>query len=247
MPLTKTKIEWTEYSWNVVTGCSPVSDGCDNCYANLMASRFPEQFNDFKVTERPDRLDQPMKLKKPSKIFVCSMGDLFHPDVTDEFLEQVEYIIKKCPQHVFQILTKRPNLIHDYFKELNNVWLGVSVENQKTADERIPMLLDTPAALRFVSLEPLLGEIELYGVIPILDSDVIEPSLDWVIVGCETGHKSKRRPCKIEWVRSIVDQCQNAQVPVFVKQLDIDGKAIKDINKFPVDLQIRQFPGEVAP
>lgn len=164
------KIEWTDKTWNPVTGCTKVSPGCKNCYAATMAKRLqamekPKYKNGFAVTCHPESLGEPLKWRKPCKIFVCSMGDLFHEDVPFRFIDDVFYAIQACPNHTFQILTKRAERMFEYFKEfgpsLPNVWLGVTAENQEQADKRIPLLLQTPAAVRFVSIEPMLGGVKL--------------------------------------------------------------------------------------
>lgn len=270
----KSKIEWTDATWNPVTGCSKVSEGCRNCYALTFSERFrgtPGHYfeNGFDITLRPDKLDQPLRWKRPRRIFVNSMSDLFHPEVSDDFIDQVFAVMALCPQHTFQVLTKRPERMAEYFRHhyrhakveieaaaisidagveeegevtfdwpLPNVWLGVSVENQKAADERIPLLLQTPAAVRFLSCEPLLGPVDLNAV-PRTDNayfvwrgekgcitDPNEPDdyvywhkrdqINWVIVGGESGHKA--RPMHPDWVRSLRDQCQAAGVPFFFKQ-----------------------------
>lgn len=255
-----TKIEWTERSWNPITGCSPVSDGCRNCYARRMAKRlrgragYPSN-DPFRVTFHPDRLEEPLRMRKPRKIFVCSMGDLFHPGVPDEWIDQVFAIMALCPNHTFQVLTKRAERMAKYFGEaesgkrkladaacygmslgffgaaavasavknwpLPNVWAGVSAENQATADERIPHLLNTPAAVRFVSVEPMLGPVDITRWIwqNSLDGSPApkaDPVLHWVIVGGETGPGA--RPMHPDWVRSLRDQCKVAGVPFFFKQ-----------------------------
>ena len=169
-----TTIEWATHTWNPVTGCSPISEGCENCYAKRMAQRlrgrcgYPED-DPFKVTFHPDRLEQPLKLKKPSRIFVCSMGDLFHDDVGYSIVDIFD-VMSSTPQHTYMLLTKRPEKMRSLFRlngpllgsePLPNVWLGVTAENQARADERIPILLQIPAAVRFVSIEPMLGPITL--------------------------------------------------------------------------------------
>src|SRR4030043_622195 len=160
----KSKIEWTESTWNPVTGCTKVSDGCKNCYAECMAKRFwrngvnGDNYRPFtEVRCHPARLEQPLHWKKPAHIFVDSMSDLFHKDVPNTFIDQVFWIMMMAPIHIFIVLTKRPKRMlewvnKNYQNPLPNVWLGVSVEDQKTADERIPLLLQTPAAMRFVSV-----------------------------------------------------------------------------------------------
>jgi len=238
--MNKSSIEWTEVTWNPVTGCTKVSAGCKNCYAESIFKRFEKKWHKFgDVTCHEDRLQQPSKIKKPSKIFVNSMSDLFHKDVPFAFIDKVMKVIEDNPQHTFQILTKRPEIALEYFRSWTihfgfpeNIWLGVSVENQKSANRRIPILLDIPAKVRFLSCEPLLGEINLNFIEPndgaVIDSlsgeinnyygDFVGSSsaIDWVIVGGESGQNA--RPMHPHWVRSIRDQCQEAGVPFFFKQ-----------------------------
>jgi len=240
-----TKIEWTDQTWNPVTGCTKISAGCKNCYAETIAKRF---WGDRKFTDvqcHIDRLNQPLKWRKSRMVFVNSMSDLFHKDVPLEFIERVYGTIFDCsfvgeqyktPFHTFQILTKRPYRAKQFYEShplrnfgWNNLWLGVSVSQQGDL-HLIDTLLEIPVKVRFVSFEPLLENI----IIPWLEI------LSWVIVGCESG--PKRRECKVKWVESIVEQCQAADVPVFVKQLNINGKVVKDINQFPKHLQIREYP-----
>lgn len=249
------KIEWTEKTWNPVTGCSKISDGCKNCYAERMARRLKGRYgypvdDPFRVAVRMDRLGDPFRWKNPTMVFVCSMGDLFHKDVDFSFLDNVFHTIKNCPQHTFQILTKRPERMKDYIDQLvykpfsehfSNVWLGVSAENQKCADERIPVLLDIPANIRFVSCEPLLENIDLSLYLQDwIGADEVDQKvhflwlrgLDWVICGGETGPGARK--IKKEWVFNLQDQCFdngfNKQVPFFFKQWnkkgdrEIDGK-----------------------
>ena len=245
-----TKIEWADKVWNPVTGCTKVSEGCRNCYAELMASRFwkDRKFSDVKF--HPERLSQPLGWKKPARVFVNSMSDLFHPDIPFEFIDEVFYIMRVAEHHTFMVLTKRPEIMLKFLEwqkpirwpanwvgHQPNVWLGVSVEDQKTADQRIPLLLETPAAVRFVSCEPLLGPVDLakklgqysdcpecgYGVrvdeeglCNSCGRDAIHYGIDWVIVGGESGKNA--RPMHPDWVRSIRDQCVDAGVPFFFKQ-----------------------------
>ena len=229
-----TKIEWTDETWNPVRGCSLVSDGCRHCYAMKQAHRFSGKGGKYegltelgpdgprwtgKLRMVPELLDLPLRWKKPRMIFVNSMSDLFHGDVPFDFINHVFSTMFRCPQHTFQILTKRPERMLDYVSRsaflsnapFDNVWLGVSVENQKAADERIPLLLQTPAAVRFVSAEPLLGPINLRfptGKNPNQDT--------WVIVGGESGPGA--RPMHPDWASSLRDQCNGAGVPFFFKQ-----------------------------
>lgn len=245
----KSAIAWTDATWNPVTGCTKVSPGCKNCYAEPMAKRLkrmvPEKKyrNEFKITCHPESLNEPLKWKKPQKIFVCSMGDLFHEDVPDSFLIDVFNVMAEAKHHTFQVLTKRPERMLDFIlgtsgagannEPLPNVWLGVTAENQEQADKRIPLLLQTPAAVRFVSIEPMLGGIEVingkanrWSVPTQADSEGrgiewTDPGekylpLDWVIVGGESGPGA--RPMHPDWVRSLRDQCKAAGVPFFFKQ-----------------------------
>ncbi len=276
--MTKSKIPWTEQTWNPVIGCTKVSDGCKFCYAEKRAVRLanilhPSTSNykfggiltDFvsdkkagwsgKVKCIKAALDIPLKRKKPTMYFVCSMGDLFHKNVPFDFIDRIASVIDKCPQHTFQILTKRPEIALKYskysYKRLKkfkprirpNVWLGTSCENQKTADERIPYLLQTPSAVRFLSLEPLLGKINFHATNVHLQSEHnCDTDIDQVIIGCESKGGWAGRPCKLEWVRDIVSQCKATGIPVFVKQLNIGGKLIKKVEEFPKDLRLRQMP-----
>ena len=278
-----TKIEWTDATWNVITGCSVVSPGCSNCYAMKLAgtrlrnipSRIgltraskagPVWNGTIRFNER--WLDQPLRWRRPRMIFVCAHGDLFAEGVTDAMLDRIFAVMALCPQHTFQVLTKRPERMRRYVSgfdcdgarrinvadqaealakcdqsasmpwPLPNVWLGVSVEDQKRADERIPVLLDTPAAVRWVSAEPLLGAVDFSGIFMTngrggagrynalvgewRPGDMAEfatsglPRLDWIVAGGESGHGA--RPMHPDWVRSIRDQCAAAGVPFLFKQ-----------------------------
>lgn len=228
----KSSIEWCDSTWNVVTGCTKVSQGCKNCYAETIANRFwgERKFTDVQCHE--DRLDIPPRWKKPRRVFVNSMSDLFHPVVTNYFIREVWKRMAKTSHHTYQILTKRPERMLEFTQWMagrdhisiaewpRNVWLGVSCEDQATADERIPILLQTPAAVRFVSLEPLLGPIDLDKKELLCyrwrRGYTIGTYLDWVIVGGESGPHA--RPMHPDWARSIRDQCQRAGVPFFMKQ-----------------------------
>ncbi|RWD00137.1 MAG: phage Gp37/Gp68 family protein [Mesorhizobium sp.] len=292
----KSNIEWTDATWNPIVGCSILSPGCISCYAMKMASRIEAMTKALKAsgaggaphydgTTRkvngnavwtgklalaPDRiLTEPLRWKRPRRIFVNSMGDLFHEDVPDEWIDRVFAVMAMCPQHTFQVLTKRAKRMqayaagfecdgarrmnvasaagrmmedgddaHDYVVNLGwplpNVWLGVSTERQQEADERIPELLATPAAIRFISAEPLLGRIDLAPWLPFVDNDprdsrmvlsetkvdggidIEQQVLDWIIVGGESGPDA--RPMHPAWARSIRDQALAAGVPFFFKQ-----------------------------
>jgi protein gp37 len=240
----KSKIEWTDASWNPVTGCSKVSEGCRFCYAERESHRYgwttqpwTAQHAAENVVLHPDRLELPLRWKRPRRIFVNSMSDLFHDRVPDHFIQSVFSIMENAKQHTFQVLTKRPGRMHAwvsaydrwlryaddqgrYFVDRHpNVLLGVSVEDQKTADQRIPLLLETPAALRFLSCEPLLGPVDLYDHLHHIDQGLghdYNPGLHWVIAGGESGPHA--RPTHPDWVRDLRDQCQSANIPFFFKQ-----------------------------
>lgn len=343
--MAETNIEWTDRVWNPVRGCTRVSEGCRNCYAERQAIRQSgigkayfglvrshEVNRGSEVRHEPrwtgkialgdaSRLAEPLSWRKPSYVFVNSMSDLFHADVPFEFIDEVFHVMSVTPEHTYQILTKRPERMLEYVtqrlakkkqyadkfdlcptvemrnspaaidsrrdaKEIpSHIWLGTSVENQETADQRIPLLLETPAAVRWVSAEPLLGPIRLDECAPyVLGGDESNPcvmnafnsschhpltcmeapkvkgnekGIQWVVVGGESGPGA--RPCNVQWIRSIVQQCQAAEIPVFVKQLgampmispenalveirngisDRKGGCISD---FPPDLQVRQYP-----
>ncbi len=210
----KTKIEWTEETWNPTTGCNKVSAGCKNCYAEVMATRLkamgaPGYENGFEFSVMFDRLEQPFRKKKPTKYFVNSMSDLFHEKMPLTFLDMVIDVIEQTPHHIYQILTKREEAMSLYFskrKVPQNIWLGVSVENRKHGLPRIDKLRDIDASIKFLSVEPLLedlGRIDLAGI-------------HWVIVGGESG--AKARPMKKEWAISIMRQCEEQDTAFFFKQ-----------------------------
>jgi protein gp37 len=211
---TQSHIEWTEMTWNPTVGCTKISPGCKYCYAETMARRLKAMGmrgyeNGFRLTLIPERLDEPLRRKKPTVYFVNSMSDLFHEKVPFDYVRQVFDVMKRAPQHTFQVLTKRAERMAEFCRGVTvpwNVWLGVSVENRKHGLPRIPVLRDLDAQVRFLSIEPLLedlGRIDLTGV-------------HWVIVGGESG--SKARPMRPEWVASIKQQCDAAGVAFFFKQ-----------------------------
>jgi protein gp37 len=210
---TKSTIEWTESTWNPVTGCTKISPGCKHCYAERMSKRLlamgqKNYANGFKLTLQPHMLELPLKWKKPQTIFVNSMSDLFHKSVPLEYIKQVFDVMKLAHWHRFQVLTKRGERLEQISGSLDwptNVWMGVSVENAKYLS-RIDNLRTTGAALKFLSLEPLLG--------PLDSLDLNE--IDWVIVGGESGFGA--RPMLIDWVKRIRIQCEEANVPFFFKQ-----------------------------
>lgn len=210
---THSKIEWTEMTWNPVTGCSKVSQGCKYCYAERMAARLKAMRvkhyeNGFEVALHEDSLETPFKWKKPRVVFVNSMSDLFHESVPLEFIERVFATMTRCPQHTFQILTKRSERLREVANSLSwpaNVWMGVSVEDQRVVS-RIENLKYVPAAVRFLSCEPLIGPLNNLSL----------NGIHWVIVGGESGPGA--RPMKEEWVHSILNQCRTNHVPFFFKQ-----------------------------
>lgn len=312
--MSTTKIEWTDTTWNVTSGCTRASAGCDNCYAVRQTKRLAkiektrakyeglvnEGKNHFNGVVRchESELLKPFSWSKPRMVFVNSMSDLFHKDVPFEFIDQVFSVMALCPDHTFQVLTKRPERMAEYLSNEDtsariwtqmgkiderwydlewvrdeghevvlptpgNVWLGTSVEDQEAADERIPYLLQCPAAVRFLSCEPLLGDIKFDYVPGLYEGDghdmpwMKDDTLHWVIAGGESGPGA--RPCNVDWIRSIVQQCKDAQVPCFVKQLGskpFDPEAAYhfndylklkdrkggDMSEFPEDLRVREMP-----
>lgn len=213
--MSKTKIQWTERSWNPVTGCTKASGGCAHCYAETMAKRLqgmgqPRYQNGFRLTLHPDALDEPKLVKKPSMYFVCSMADLFHKDVPFEFIDMVMDTIEATPQHTYQLLTKRPNRMREYFIRRRsvptNVWLGTTLEHPAYGWRKSELALIPCDNIKFLSCEPLLddlGDFNLSGV-------------DWVIVGGESG--SQARPMRQEWVKNIKRLCDEKGIPFFFKQ-----------------------------
>jgi protein gp37 len=354
-----TSIEWTDETWNPTVGCTRVSPGCKNCYAfalhdmrhdaflagKTLPTQYAKPFSELQLI--PDRLADPLKWKRPRRVFVNSVSDLFHEDVPDEFIDRVFAVMASASTHIFQVLTKRPWRMREYFERvskeglcsrdryvktlkeyhektiqgylegftlpspptpelrfiydsaceqeksgfryerrpkplghgfsggeyhwrkwpLSNVWLGVSVEDQKRADQRIPHLLATPAAVRFLSVEPMLGPIEFSDVsrrsdaVKQLGRRTLE-GINWIIVGGESGPNA--RPFDVGWARSLRDQCKAASVAFFLKQLGsrpvtapvcplscecglhygFHDKKAGDPSEWPADLRIRQFPGE---
>lgn len=279
-----TEISWTDETWNFLAGCSKVSAGCQNCYAINMAHRLPAMANALEakgknpgrlkhykgltqktahgvewsgtVTFIPEALQQPLKWKNPRKIFVNSMADCFHEDVPFGWLEQALAVISSTPQHTYQLLTKRPQRMLEFFaqiegyKPLPNLWLGVTVEDQKAANERIPLLLKAPAAVRFLSCEPLLGVIEI--------AKWLDGGIPWVICGGESGPSA--RLCNVDWIYSLVKQCKANGVACWVKQMGsnayspsnpmwdngITGKG-SNPSEWPDELQVQEFPEEKTP
>lgn len=317
-----TKIEWTDETWNPVVGCTKVSPGCAHCYAEKMAARlkamaladvedgrdpgrkqhYVDAIDDKgrwsgKLMPVPEALNDPLHWKKPRRIFVNSMSDLFHESVPDAFVDEVFAVMYQAQWHTYQVLTKRPDRMAKYLNHpgrvngiataayalaarqspktvelLTNgdvfddiaclwplpwIWLGTSVERQEEADERIPWLLKTPAAVRFLSMEPLLGPVDPFASScypaccicgwPWAHAErctLCKPLINWVIAGGESGHDA--RPCNVEWIRSIQDQCRAASVPFFVKQLGAfpidagsDGVSPENVAALPEYFRVR--------
>lgn len=233
----KNTIGWADYSWNPITGCSPVSEGCEHCYAAAISKRFGLPWGD--PVFHPERLDEPLKLKKPARIFVCSMSDMFHDAVLAVWTDQILEVMSACPQHTFIVLTKRPQNIErklyevtaDYpIRELGsgdylpNLWLGVTAENQRRADERIPELMRIKAAKRIISVEPMLTPVDMealerpnhfntqaYGW-----KHWWPRQISWVIAGPETG--AGKRPCPYQWIDDLARQCYESNTPFYDKR-----------------------------
>ncbi len=235
----KTGISWTEKTWNPTIGCTKVSQGCKNCYAERMAydlkAKGSKIYADgFKVKLMPSRLSEPKAISKPSLIFVNSMSDLFHDDVPDDYIKKVFAVMNACPQHTFQVLTKRPERLLALSSELNftdNIWVGVSVENSAVLD-RMDLLKQVPAKIKWLSLEPLLGPL------PNLDLDGIH----WVVVGGESGEKF--RTMDIDWARDLRDQCVAKGIPFFFKQYS--GKRPKHLGDKLDGRQWHEYPARAA-
>ncbi len=242
-----TKIEWCVTTWNPITGCTPISDGCKNCYAQRMAKRLAGRYgypkdNPFKPgTVHPDQWSKPAKWKKVRKIFVSSMGDLFHSCVDCVQIYKVFKIASENNRHIFIFLTKRPEMMAKLFEnavrgccEVNftrgipeNIWLGVTVESNQYLD-RVRTLIKIPASVKFINVEPMLGEIDIGGFVQKNkngESWRHNDSLNWVICGTESG--PRRRSAKIQWIRDLKNQCVEAEIPFFLKQMEIDGKVAR--------------------
>ncbi len=211
--MAQSNIEWTELTWNPVTGCNKISPGCKFCYAEVMSKRLKamgvEKYKDgFNIRTHASELNTPFTWKKSKIVFVNSMSDLFHPDIPVDFIKAVFSVMNNTPQHIYQVLTKRSERLLELSAELNwtnNIWMGVSVENEKYT-YRISELSQTPAKIKFLSIEPLIGPVKTLNL----------KKIDWVIVGGESGHKA--RPIKKAWIDFIKLECENKKVPFFFKQ-----------------------------
>jgi protein gp37 len=244
-----TTIEWTDATWNPVTGCTKISAGCDNCYAERFSERFrgtpdhPFEYG-FDLTLRPERIEQPLRWREPRMIFVNSMSDLFHKEIPTSFISRVCDTMEKAHWHTFQVLTKRSSLMRNFLRRRYgdgrgpaHIWFGVSVEDG-TKLSRVRHLQEAPAGVRFLSIEPLIGSIgklDLTGI-------------DWVIAGGESGPEA--RPMDLVWLLGLVDQCRESQVPLFIKQWgsvlarDAGLRHPKggDPEEWPAELRIREWP-----
>lgn len=235
--MASTKIEWTESTWNPITGCTKISTGCTFCYAEIMSRRLKamgqEKYkNGFDLTLHPDVLNEPYRWKKGKMIFVNSMSDLFHKDVPIEYIQQIFRVIKENPQHVFQVLTKRADVLKYYDSEgwlewPHNLWMGVTVENNEFA-QRINDLRTTGARVKFLSCEPLLSSLPNLNL----------QGIDWVIVGGESGRTP--RPLKEEWVIDIKEQCRKANVAFYFKQWGGTNK--KKAGKLLAGIMYKEMP-----
>ncbi len=232
----KTKIEWTEHTWNPVTGCTKVSPGCKNCYAEGVATRLQSMGakgyeNAFKLTLQPQQLKKPLTRKKPTMYFVNSMSDLFHEDIPISYKDEIFDVIWKTPQHTYQILTKRVEIMFMYFRNRKcppNVWLGVSVEDRMYGLPRIDWLRKIDAPIRFLSIEPLLEDL----------GNLYLHYIDWVIVGGESGPNARRM--HKEWILNVKLSCEVLKIPFFFKQWGSWGE---DGIKRPKHLNGRLFQG----
>lgn len=319
--MTTTAIEWTDEVWNPVRGCTRVSAGCRNCYAERQAIRQAGPGGGYEglvestpsgprwtgvVRPVPELLREPLSWRRPRRVFVNSMSDLFHEGLSDDEIDLVFAVMAIASRHTFQILTKRPERARDYLLErsgsaqpwkdaareigyslefdalslvpfpLPNVWLGVSVEDQETTEQRIPIILQAPAALWWLSVEPLLGPVDLARLrapswmvrdgVPFIPGALEERGIGWVVVGGESGPRA--RPCDVDWIRQVVRQTRQARVPVFVKQLGakpttdhrtrlatddwvrlscLKSKKGGDPADWPEDLKVREYPGRSRP
>jgi protein gp37 len=250
--MSKTKISWTDQTWNVITGCSKRSIGCANCYAESFTQRISVTVPKYKmgfenIVSHLGALEEIKKIKHPQRIFVNSMSDTFHEKVSYAFLIKLFETIKQYPQHRFVILTKRPtNLlkfqqhVNLYYKDLNpifgdNVWIGISAETNDIAIARLCTLQRVQCVHKFINFEPLLENIPFKHVY-----SIYRDKLDWVIIGAESG--PTRRKCKIEWIENIMDEARQENIPVFIKQIDLKGKCVTESYKFPDHLRCRMFP-----
>lgn len=256
----KSKIQWTDVTWNIARGCRKVDADCKNCYM-YRESMDNTRYDPFHVKRTKTVFNLPLKVKEPSRIFTCSLTDFFIEEI-DSYRDEAWDIIHKAPQHTYQILTKRPERIMDhlppYFEEIkNSCWFGTSVGSQAGINRMVDLAACDIDCIKFLSLEPLYGEIDLSAAklhFPKLKEDFyVLPAYDWVIIGGESGNdtgKSRYRPCDIKWMEKIIKDCNDNHIPVFVKQMGTylsKAMGLKDrhggnIDEWPKHLQIRNFP-----
>ncbi len=257
--MNRTNIPYLTHTWSPMHGCSPIAVGCKNCWARGMSKRLAgmgvkgyDPADPFKVVCDESKLSEPLKVKRAARIGVSFMGDLFHDDVPRPFIDRVWNIMADCRQHTFLVLTKRPVRAARELGTMGwrprwplpNVHLGTSFSTQADLDANLPELLRCPATVRWLSLEPLLEAVDMcLRIMPPAGSDL--PATDWplvdaVIVGCESG--PNRRPCKQESVESVVEQCDDAGIPVYVKQLDLDGRVSTNMDEWPEWAQRQELP-----
>lgn len=253
---TKSSIQWTDATWNIARGCTKVDEDCKFCY--MYRDSFDStRYNPLEIVRTKTVFNLPLKLKEPSKIFTCSLTDFFH-EAIDSYRNEAWDIIRRCPQHTFQILTKRPERIIDhlpsFWEEIRDrVWLGTSIGSQKSIQRLFDLVAPIQPGIKFLSLEPLHGPVELPFEEYVDMGHKFKDLIDWVIVGGESGNetgKYRYRPCELSWIEKIVSDCIKAEVPVFVKQLGTHlAKQMKmsdrhggNIDEFPKHLQLRQFP-----
>ena len=248
--LREASIYWSE-ACIVVDGCTKVSEGCLNCWAESMYKQYHPRGDFSKITVHLDRFERKAKIKKPQVFSLWN--DIYHPEITGQQQQAILELIERNRQHTFLALTKRPEFIRPfdplpsqsaYPDQPPNLWIGTMAENKECADKRIPELLKCGSRNLFLSLEPLLGPIDI-DFDSFWTNDVNANVISWVIVGCETGPKAKRRPCDPEWIRSIVRQCYVAEVACWVKAINVGGKVIRHWKDWPAeyeDLKVREFP-----
>lgn len=255
-----TVIQWTDVSWNIARGCTKVDEDCKFCYM-YRDSFNATRYDPLQVVRTKTVFDLPLRLKTPSKIFTCSLTDFFH-EAIDAYRNEAWDIIRKCPQHTFQILTKRPERVTghlpEYWSEIKQrCWLGTSVGSQKGIQRMIDLAMTDDCGIKFLSLEPLHGEIDLSAATIYIESLKenfhVLPAFDWIIVGGESGNetgKYRYRPCELSWIEKIVNTCKRNSIPVFVKQmgthlakeLGMSDRHGGNIDEFPVGLKVREFP-----
>lgn len=252
----KSNIQWTDATWNIARGCTKVDEDCKFCY--MYRDSFEStRYNPLDIVKTKTVFNMPLKLKEPSKIFTCSLTDFFH-EAIDGYRNEAWDIIRQCPQHTFQILTKRPeriiNHLPQYWEEIRRrVWLGTSVGSGKSIQRIFDLISPVQPGIKFLSLEPLHGMIEIPFDDFIDFGHRVNDLIDWVIIGGESGNetgKYRYRPCELRWIEKIVSDCQFYEIPVFVKQmgtylskqLGMSDRHGGNINEFPKNLQIREFP-----